>query len=469
MLDKLRRYTKETAKRIVSSYYFPFIAFGLVMLILHFCLPLKKGDDMYFESVLGGGASIRTWLSFMQLRYQFWSSRLVIESALVLLTHATTLWRVLDTLVMIWIAVALSIFFNPERNVRVNWFIVYAVFSYPFDTMGSAGWIATTLNYSWPFAFGLLAMLPVCNILRKKRSRISVCILSMLSLIYATNHEQMCAVMIAICGLFFVYLYIRDKRIYPFVACEGLMCLGSLWFILTCPGNDVRIVSETGTWFPEFADFSLFTKVEMGYSSSLYHYIMESNETNQVFLLFCIVLPFAMWLATKSPALRVVSVIPLTASLVMGRLSGVFAYVFPDLIALKERMTYAGTGLQWTSVDTWIPDLFITGVFLCALASVFVAVKDKKKAVLAIYLLLVGLASRLAMGLSPTIWASGTRTFLFMSFSFIAASVMLFEDAIRDGVRNMSVYWAVKIGFGMHIAFLLMRYMHRYYLYLITH
>lgn len=421
-------------KRIVTSYYFPFVILGLIMLVLHFRLALEMGDDLYFKSVLSGNGSVGTWLGFIRQRYQTWSSRIVIETILIILTHATVLWRLLDALVMVWIGVAFSVFFNPEKRVGVNWFIVCAVLSYSFYTMGEAGWIATTLNYSWPLAFGLLAILPICNTLRKKRSSIPCLLLSLPALIYAANQEQMCAVMLAVCGFFLVYLYVRDKKVYRFVACEVILCLASLIFILTCPGNNIRYTSEIATWFPGFANLSFFTKLEMGYSSTLYHYIME---TNLFFSLFCTVLLITVFLTTQNSACRVVSVIPLAASIIMGPFSSVFAEVLPNLTALKGFMTETGTGLQWTRTSYWIPDGLITCVLLCVLASIFLAFKDKKKAALAIYLLLVGLASRWVMGFSPTIWASGTRTFIFTYFSFITVSVMLFQDVTQGGARNV--------------------------------
>lgn len=445
-------FIKENIKRMVTSYCFPLMIFGVLMLVFHLILPIHFGDDEYFANVLRNSATIDTWFDFMRFRYYGWSSRLVIEGALTLITHATMLWRLLDTLAVTWVAVAFSIFFNPEKRSSVNWFIVYAVFTFPLHMMASAGWIATTLNYYWPLAFGLLALLPICDTLRKKRTAVPVCILSMFALIYAVNQEQMCAVMLAVCGLSLVYLYVRDKKMYRFIVCEVLICLGSMVFILMCPGNGARKISETGTWFPEYANLSLLTKLEMGYSSSLYEIIMKSN---LVFSLLCIVLTAAVFCRSKKHICQAISVIPLAASVIMGTFADVFSLILPNLTALRDRMTETGTGFQLTNVYTWIPEAFITCVLLSVLAGLCFAFEDIKESLFAACLLLTGLASRCVMGFSPTIWVSSERTCTFMYFSLIAVSIMLFHRVAQNAEKDKGSYRVISVGIGIHIIFIL--------------
>lgn len=61
--------------------------------------------------------------------------------------------------------------------------------------------------------------------------------------------------------------------------------------------------------------------------------------------------------------------------------------------------------------------------------SIYICFKGRFKGLLCIYiLLLLGFASRIAMGFSPIIWASNDRTFIYMYFSVIICSLILYQE-----------------------------------------
>lgn len=425
---------KAALRKWIISDWFPFAVYAVIMLVYHFLINVGWGDDSWFCQILGdGNASVDTWLNYLKSRYHGWTSRLVIEGVLVLIVHNKMLWRIADAVIMVWMAVALSVFFNKEKRVSVNWYIVCAMVSFPLKILSSAGWIATTLNYSWPLGMGFLAMIPIANDVHGKKSRRITYVLAVPALIYAVNQEQMCAVIFAISLFWTIWLSVRDKKIYKFVLFEALISFASLIFILTCPGNFERKELETLRFFPDFPELSFLRKAEMGYSSSLYEFIMKPN---LVFLLFCIVMVAAVFCITKKALYRVFSVVSLAAVLSMGLFSDILVFVFPRIIGLRNRMTDVGTGIQLSEIRTWIPDLFITAVALCVLISIWGIYERKTEFIFPCYLLLLGLATHWIMGFSPTIWASDTRTFTFMYFSFIAAGTMIFRKiADKDSIK----------------------------------
>ena len=85
-------------------------------------------------------------------RYMQWSSRVVIEFVMYIMTVLPVIiWKILDILCIFVLYKILS------KYVKNKILLGLCICSYPFMHLGSAGWIATTTNYLWPFTAGLLA------------------------------------------------------------------------------------------------------------------------------------------------------------------------------------------------------------------------------------------------------------------------------------------------------------------------
>ena len=72
--------------------------------------------------------------------------------------------------------------------------------------------------------------------------------------------------------------------------------------------------------------------------------------------------------------------------------------------------------------------------------------------IVAVILLAAGTASRVAMGFSPTIYASNTRTFAVMGFSVIAVGVLIYVKNVEKGILSKIV--EKKILYGMRLSLL---------------
>lgn len=420
--------------------YLPFLVLFLFMIFIHFNIDLGWGDDVHFANVFGdANPSLEIWRENIVWRYNNWSSRLVIESILFFLTRYPLLWGILDTIMMVWIAIGFSIFFNDDKRMSTNWIIVLAIICFPFESMSSAGWIATSVNYLWPLAAGLIVLVPLNNIIKQKNTSNVVKIIVFLATFLATNQEQMCFIMCALYVFFLCYLFLKKEKIKFFLKLETIVCILNLFFILTCPGNQVRKASEIETWFPSYTQLSFLRKVEMGYSSSLYEFFMKLN---LIFALFAVMLVLVVYL-NKSKYNKIyfaLSMVPLATSVIMGLLYSVTKDIFPFITSLTQKMTDIGTGISVSDLTSWIPDIFITGVFLCIIICLSICFMNKSQSIFACYILFIGLLSRWIMGFSPTIWASNTRTFIFMYFSFIALIVILFNELEkRNGLKRKNI------------------------------
>ena len=123
-------------------------------------------------------------------------------------------------------------------------------------------------------------------------------------------------------------------------------------------------------------------------------------------------------------AIKAVSAVPFILSLAFGMLSPLTIQIFP-MINLTNALTKTGTNITLTSVGTWIPDLLLLFTGSCLLISVWFSFEEKRHSLFSCLILLIGFASRMIMGFSPTIWASLGRTFYFMYITIICVSVYI--------------------------------------------
>ena len=130
----------------------------------------------------------------------------------------------------------------------------------------------------------------------------------------------------------------------------------------------------------------------------------------------------------------VAGAIPLLTCLIFGFGLGApaFSVLFPELWSIRSALGHYGTCPVFGDWDSFLPLLFMTANAACVCVSLifaFDSAEDRWSSVLA---LLAAAGVRVAIGLSPTIWASGNRTFIILQFTFVfltlrIASVMVSE------------------------------------------
>ena len=121
----------------------------------------------------------------------------------------------------------------------MNWVLVGLLLIYPLAELGGAGWIATTTNYIWPLALGVFVLTGTARVLRGERVAWWMHILYLPAMIYAANAEQMCAVLLGIEGLCFLWiLFVKKQGKQVLVLAPYLLIgLAEFLFILKCPGT----------------------------------------------------------------------------------------------------------------------------------------------------------------------------------------------------------------------------------------
>lgn len=202
-------------------------------------MTLCKDDANYYSLVrLDNGL-----LAFLIERYKLWSARVLVDIAVVYTNRlGMTAWKVIDSAVFASIAISLDAMLNRRKNIFISWVICLSIMVFPYETMGSAGWIATSAGYSWALAAGLIALIPINSDTVFPKKWLPLFILCFL---YATDAEQFTC--IAIIGLL---AYIIYKRIFEragthyYIKTLLAIAVIKAFFIFLAPGN-----KETATLY----------------------------------------------------------------------------------------------------------------------------------------------------------------------------------------------------------------------------
>lgn len=217
------------------------------------------GDDIYFRNRADG----RPLWDFLVWRYWEWSSRSIIEVFTVFMSQYHIIWRVCNVFCSVLIFYALKKLLGIKEKKAV-WFLGLCITVYTYIDMASAGWIATTTNYWWVLAALLTALLPLRKYHEHERIHWWEWIAYTIATLYACNQEQT-VIMFSILLFIFVLCCWSKKefKIYG-LYWQGIVALGSLLFILCCPGNQVRFQIEMSNSFPNFSELSIIDKVYLG-------------------------------------------------------------------------------------------------------------------------------------------------------------------------------------------------------------
>lgn len=414
-------------KKLWNKKYAPFFVLLLMMILLHLLIQTGWGDEVNFKNYLKG----TTILEYMQSRYSGWSSRILIEIVLIgLLQLPKIIWVLLDSSMMLLLAYSISKLFNHKRKESVNWVICLLCLIYPFFDMCSAGWYATTLNYLWPLALGMFAMIPIKNAYQSKKEKKYMYPLYSLSLLFACNHEQMCAIIFCFYFLFIIDLW-RKKKLTKFIIFQFFLALASFLFIILCPGNGMRKELEMDRWYPTYGKFHLVHKVYLGIVSMI---AVSTFELNILLLILSVILLLVSIYQKKKPIWIFIASMPLMIISMFSVFPNLFASAFPGVGRVID---YAGTFTQmvpyiaFNQVETYM----VLGLCLLLIGSItltcYTCAKEKERLLIPL-VALAGFASRIMMGFSPTVYASGKRTFLFLNFAFIILIIYFSKELIKN-------------------------------------
>ena len=449
MREKMKKFLENGKGALLALFILEFI-------VTMFITPIKYDDKTFLDNVSG-----TTIISYVGPRYFNWTSRFIIEYTLcAVLKTSKYCWILLEALMVTLAGYSISEIFVKDNKRENNIMLLFMILAYPLDIMNSAGWAATTVNYMWPLATCLYALIPIKKIWDGSKIKLFEYPLYMLALIYAGNQEQTCCILVGCYVVFSIFMIIKNKKLSPFMAIQTILAIASLIFILTCPGNYVRNSIEINECFKDFGMLTILDKIALGYTSTMGLFIKKGSLVFAILSLIIVVYIFSYY---KSKLYRIVALIPLVSICMLCYGRSVAINIFPFFGAFRTLVTEERvmlTAANSNNMTNIIPIVFAFVNINAIILSLLVIFKTLKNN-MALFVFLVGFASRMIMGFSPTIFVSGERTMIFFEFAMIIVSLLIWQELLKkndklDKKVQTRVDVIIKaIGIGQYINVLL--------------
>lgn len=424
------RSLKEKIKRICTKDYFPFIVVLALYLCLHIFFKCKGDDSVLREQYKSLPLSKEKGLILHD--YFHWSSRIIVNCLIHLLLRVKQyVWAAFDIGIIYLLINTLSKLFAKENKRKVNIIIACLFVIYPFYQMGSAGWVATTVTYLWTLTLGLFSFIPLKKVNNNEKISKTEYFLYSLALIFGANQEQMSIIILVVYTLFVIYYFINKKKNW-YIIFQTILSYLSFAFIMTTPGNAERKAREL-LRFLDYNSLSFLNKVEMSFSATMYDLIFKFN---YLYILFTILLFVVILRKYKKLSYAIIGAIPFISSgatMFVAKVGFKYSTEFNKLFQVEGR--YGLLNAQnYSSIVPYL-EIFLMCINICSvMVALYMIYENIKDSLYANLIFLLGLATRVALGFSPTIWASGERTYIFFYFAIIILSIMMYDKCLREKI-----------------------------------
>ena len=218
----------------------------------------------------------------------------------------------------------------------------------------------------------------------------------------------------------------------------------SIIFILTCPGNAIRQEEELYR-FTDYQMLSFIDKFVLGFTSTFGRIIAFQNP---VYILMTALIAVYICFNYKENLYKVLALIPVVSVLILGPFLPILHTMFPYLNVFRELLITEDVLLTVTNCNNIyyaFPMIFAFANFICIGMSILLIFKNLKNNV-AILIYLAGLASRIILAFSPTVFVSKTRTMIFFDFAMIIISYLVWDKlSKKENIENKEISEEVKV------------------------
>lgn len=427
----------ENIKKIFKNNFYLSI---VILFILELFISIWVTPDRYDSAFFIQKMKEMSLGEFLSMRYNVWTSRILIEAVVcTVLSHNRLIWVLINTFMMTLIGYSIiKLFLDNNKNlIKIT---ICLILLYPLNKIATCDWGAGSINYTWPLAMLLFSSIGLKKMVSGEKLKKYMYPLYFFSLVYACNQEQTCVIAFGLYMFFIltaIYNAIKEKKkIHPFLIIQGIVTILGLILIATCPGNYVRKIEEVETYFVNFQTFNIFDKFSLGLTATVNDLLVNSNVVFLVFTMICATYILKVY---KKNLYKVIALIPLVLCLAFGIFKNVLCAMFPyfqnlyDLLVLPNVML---TPTNYTNFLNFIP-LIVAFIVLGSITLNILLIFKNLKNNLAILIYILGVISRVAIGFSPTVFASTERTFLFFDFSLIIISILILKEFVKETDKNV--------------------------------
>lgn len=417
-----------------------FLVAGILMFFLFIDTPYIGDDAIYISEfgTYGLGEAFHTAAERVVYEWYTWSSRILVNfTSLSSIILGSVFFAVVNGVFTYIFLKAISIIFRTKAETNVK--LTCLFFLFPFVIWTSAGWYATMATYYWPVVLGVVSLIPIAKHIRGERIRAWEYVVYSIALLHCANTEQGMVFVLLTYSVFCVYCLKKRIFIWYLAVQEGLSILSMLVCMLN-PGNNTRKVEEVWNWFPDYDSLSSLDKVDMGVSTT-FSTLLHSNYI--LVIAICVIMLCIICRMYQDFMIRFLAGMPLCITVLLGPLKDVVFTMFPQLSNCVRDLPRTGT----VNVETYGLNTYRLSFFLVAMACmilvfniVLIFGRDWKTYLL-LSLIMGGAAGRFAMGFSPTLYASGIRTFsnLLLLFVVVGSALIARYDEIRKPERSRGI------------------------------
>lgn len=412
-----------------KSYYLSLALIFILIFSLELSIPLLGDDALFVKYPLS--------VKWLVTRYNSWSSRVIIESTLILLSKNIWLFKLLNAGIFILLIDTLSSITIGRNTISLILILLLSLFL-PVTLFLSAGLAATSLNYLWPTTFAVFAL----SNLNKKSYSWKWKLLLVVLILFATNQEQVCIGLL----MFFIYRITKniytDRKVDKFLVCLFLINLANAINVAICPGNKVRTSKTILTIFPGFAKYSIWDKLNLGISNSGKLLFYRQNFLIITFLLLLVIASLTHTnkriISAIPGIIASIMVIPFNVFLSTLTVNGYNLATFNKYLLREQKgtmlnkLTILLINLMSHKVSVIWNVLFIIIILLISLA-IYFTLRNKS---LVIYFIL-GLGTDIMMGFSPSIFKSGDRTTFILYTVTVYLMLLMIKQIFQSKRKNI--------------------------------
>lgn len=241
------------------------VLFGGVFLLWLF-VPVRAGDDNWFLAtyLLNFKENL---FSFLQFRYETWSTRLLLEAYTLFLLKYPIVYRLSMAVWVTAVVTALHRLLGQRGNRKVMWAMCACVALIPMDINLRAGYVCTTVNYVFALGCILWAVVPVVERLRGNKPPLWQELFSLPLMVLGCNMEYYCPPALILCAVLAVWLVQKKKNPWLPIILTVIAAV-SLWFALDAPASTVSSYDDSTQHFLGYENLSALQKLQAAFVST---------------------------------------------------------------------------------------------------------------------------------------------------------------------------------------------------------
>lgn len=413
------------------------LAVFVYFLIFHLAMTHPARDDFFFGRVLDNIHSFNDLWNYAADRYLHWGSRTQAETLLIFISHwPFIIWQVLDSLIFtgtvyLFAKISWRLCHKASYNLQLAAAALIFVVLYPILDMKTAGWITTTVNYLWP-AFCLLCMvLYAIRLVQGEKQSRSETAWFIFCVFFSASLELIAAAGVAL--LCFMLIVCWRKGVRPRALIPGLvLSLACFAYAMLCPGSAIRYAYAVSAEFPSWESLNVIEHLTIALAAtfsrlSSFDYAATGVQAMLLYALFNFLVLCCIHRRYRSLVLDLLFALPFVFFYLMNQCD--MSYV--NITAYMEGIASVHAGEFRYAFQPMLSILFIgwnlLGLMLCFRPEAGGMFSAQVLTVLFLYLVTLG--SRIAMGLSSSVYSSNTRTFILQLFGLILLSLLLLSKA----------------------------------------